>query len=515
VKEPEPEPEPEPESEPEPEPPKQQPSKKKKKKKGKAQQPPKKEEEPAPATNGNADVDSDDEDEREQAARLLGLQTNKKKKDKAPESEFAQVKSKKKKKKGADDDAATTLNGGATITTDPEGGGDPEVMLNLGSDAAIIIGPGGSIIQNITVTSGAKLDILKNTPEPGQNMVRITATSQDAIATAMEMVQTILAEEEARKANSKSVTLGPSDINGSDGVKAIIGRKGATIQEIEKTCAGVKVDANVDGGSVTVKGPKDMVDKAVQLCKNAVFGEAQGNVKLDSRSAVNIIFGKDFGTIRQLQTSTGAKLDIDKETNVLKISGKVEEVAAAKQAVQALLTRCRGVTMEIKAADIGAVYGKAGSNIRQIQDRTGAFVEVNQAAGADVAKCTIMGEPDAVEAARQAVVRAVAREVELKPGEVAETLDLGVGTPAVIGRAGSTVKDLEKTHKVQLNVNSDSNVCRIVGKQANVTSAKEAIQAIIEPILKAEEAKKQADLEAEAGDSTWQLTALPADVDGW
>jgi len=192
-------------------------------------------------------------------------------------------------------------------------------------------------------------------------------------------------------------------------------------------------------------------------------------------------------------------------------------VVDARAAVASLLQRCKGVSIEINVADVGAVYGKGGTTIRNIQDRTGAFIEVQQPSSTDAdatVKCNIVGEPDAVTQARQLIAKALAREVELKPGEIAETLNLGgAATAAVIGRGGSKIKELETAHKVSLNVNGD--VCRIVGKEANVKAAKAAIQKIIEPILAAEEAQKQATLAAEAGDSAWQGYEIPPDEEGW
>mmetsp|Transcript_29542 Transcript_29542/g.41354 ORF Transcript_29542/g.41354 Transcript_29542/m.41354 type:complete len:528 (-) Transcript_29542:257-1840(-) len=413
--------------------------------------------------------------------------------------DFAQVES--RSRKGKTDASATAA--------------EPTIMLSIGSDPALIIGHGGSVIQNIENTSGAKLDILKNTPVPNQNTVRITADSEQNIAQAMEMVQSILDAEAKRKANLKSVTLTSADIKGPDGVKAIIGRGGQNIKEIQSQCDGVKFDADVEQGTVIIAGPKDMVDKAITLCKNAVFGETQDSMDLKTRSAVNIVFGKEFATIRGLQNTTGAKLDVEKGGTVLKFSGKADQVAAAREAVKELLKQCAGVIMSLKASDIGAVYGKAGANIRRIQDRTGAFVEVDQPVGSDVARCTIMGEPASVEEARKMIQRAIDGEIELKPGQILETMNLGIATPAVIGRAGTRVKELERAHSVQINVNSESGVCRIVGMPKAVESARNAITAITEPLILAEEAKKEADRAAEAGDSAWQGSTVPADEDGW
>merc|ERR1711983_164104 len=94
-----------------------------------------------------------------------------------------------------------------------------------------------------------------------------------------------------------------------------------------------------------------------------------------------------------------------------------------------------------------------------------------------------MGEPDAVKEAETLFQKAIDGEVEVKPGEVLETLDLGnVGAPAIIGRGGSKIRELEQTHVVKLSVNSDTGLCQIVGKKEGVASAKKVIEDICKPL---------------------------------
>lgn len=478
-----------------------------------------KENEPVRSTPAK-DEDSDDEDEFDQAARLLGLR----KKKTANVQLTHMVNSKKaaayeeKISEEADSKKSTSTEKSSNKSKAKEEiAADPNIIIAIGSDPALIIGPGGAIIQNIENASGAKLDILKHTPEPNKHSVRITSPSEQSVTIAMEMVQAIVDAEEKRIANLKSVTLGPKDIKGPDGVKAIIGRGGQTIKDIQQKCGeGLKIDANVESGTVTISGPKEKVDEALILCKNAVFGEAQDTIDLKSRAGVSIVFGKDFSTIRDIQNSTGAKLDIEKGTTVLKFSGKKEQVDAAKTAVTNLLEFNSGVSMNIKSSDIGAVYGKSGANIRSIQDRTGAYIDVDQPKGSNSASVNIMGEPTAVEEARKLIQKAIDGEIELKPGEILETMQLGVATPAVIGRAGTRVKELEREHGVKINVNSESGICRIVGKSPAVKSAKSAIEVIMEPLLMEEAAKKEAEKILQAGDSTWSAPTNGEDeLDGW
>lgn len=230
------------------------------------------------------------------------------------------------------------------------------------------------------------------------------------------------------------------------------------------------------------------------------------------------MFGTDFSTIRTLQDSTGAKLTVDKGTTLLKLSGSAEEVTSAKLAVANLFENISTAHLVVPSSDVGAVYGKAGSTLRKIQSTTGAFVEMENDKLEPVVRCTIMGTASAVEACRSQIQRAMDREIELKPGEVLESLILGGATSAVIGRGGQKVKELEKTFSVTINVASENGACQIAGKPDKVKSAKMAIEKIIDPILKAEEAQKLADRAAENGDDTWGASGgvdVLGDADGW
>lgn len=513
-KEPElPTPEPEPES------------KKKKKKKNNKKQAPAPKSTPAPpaVTTQEEEENDDDDDDDDELAMLL----NKKQ---LAKTQTTKKKDKKKKKKKTDpapqeDGSWVMVNqqGNKEETTVPSqveaAGAAPSnethtVTLNLEpEDKPVLLGSKGATIQGIQQTSGARLDIV-------MPLLKITGT-ETAIAIAMEQTQSILGafKEEQRKAAAHSTTLSGKQINGSDGVKAIIGKGGQNIQSIQvKT--GCKLDANVEQAKVVITGPSEAeVQKAATLCKHAVFGESQHVIGLKSVGMVMVVYGKDYQKIRQMQDESGAKLDIEKGTTTLKISGPSEAVARARQMVEAWMEHCKGEEIQIEANKVGAVYGKGGTTIRRIQERTGAFIEVPQGNHSGNVPCKIMGDPAAVKDAKELVLKAVAGEVELKPGEVMEKMDLDIGAPAVIGRGGSKIRELEKTFEVKLTVDSNSRLCRIVGKQDAVTKAKEEIAKIVSPLLEEKRIKGEADRLAEQATATADAGAwggsLNQELDGW
>jgi rRNA processing protein Krr1/Pno1 len=398
----------------------------------------------------------------------------------------------------------------ATTTTSTQASSDKSngaaaITLNLTpQDVPILIGPKGATIQRIQSATGARLDVDKSGGD--QAKVKITG-SEHEIAFAMEEVQTLLSTESAKRlqASAHTVTLSGASIKGSDGIKAIIGRGGSIIQKIEST-TGCKLNASINDGTVVITGSTDeAVAAAETMCKNAVFGESNKMIDLGSRSMVFCVCGRSFTRLQQIQTESGARLDVEKGTAMLTISGDTEHVESARQLVMQRMKLCQGMSMTMESSKIGALFGKGGTNLRKIQEDTGAFVEVAQSG--ETADCKILGEPDAVKAAHALVLKSLSGEVVLKPGEVLSSVELGVGTPAVIGRGGSKIAELERTHTVKINVQGATGGCTIVGKKDAVAAAKEEIEGIVKPLI--EKAVAEASIREQAeemvtnGDDTW------------
>ena len=169
--------------------------------------------------------------------------------------------------------------------------------------------------------------------------------------------------------------------------------------------------------------------------------------------------------------------------------------------------------MIIENSKVGAVYGKSGETLHSIQERTGTLVGVLR--GPTHATVSVMGTVEASARARNMLQRAIDGEVELQPGEVAEEIELGSATAAVIGRGGSNIAELEKRHGVKINVRSEFQKARVVGKPEKVQSAVKDITAIAKPILDAEKAQKKAEDALQTGESAWQVVGGADDADGW
>jgi len=424
--------------------------------------------------------------------------------------EWAEVTSKKAKNQAKMAAAAVASTDGADaadaafLSDEPvvEEPGETSVTLSAGEDPLIFIGKGGATITNLQNTSGAKFHLNRST-----NILTISGMD-DAVQIGLAAANSILAAYAERKANEaeERVTWG------SDAIKAVIGRGGANIRATQEA-TGVRIDADVEAGTLVIVGPSEQVATALTMCHNAAFGEVQDVLELGSRNAVNLVYGPSFQTIRQLQETTGCKLDITRGSTTVKLAGSSEAVAEATESIRALLEANRGFEMTIENSKVGAVYGKGGETLRTIQDRTGTQIDVSR--GPTHATVSVMGTVESSGRARNMLQRAIDGEVELQAGEVAEEIELGSATAAIIGRGGSNVAALEKTHGVKINVRSEFQKARIVGKPDKVEAAAKDITAIAKPILEAEAAQKEADKALETGESAWQVDAAADDAEGW
>jgi len=446
---------------------------------------------------------------------------NKKQLAKTQQGKFTEKKKKKKKSAEEKDETWVMVNKGekasaseasASVQDDTE----RTEVVNIGYEGkAILIGHKGETIKGIQERTNTTLDI--DLP-----VVKIKGIAS-AVAMAAEEVRNLLTshEEEERRKTAFSNTLSGKDINGSEGVKAIIGKGGQNIQSIQQVTE-CKLDADVEKGLVVITGPtKEGVDQATTLCKHAVFGESQYVIDLKSVAMVRLVLGKDYTKIRQLQQESGARLDISKgSSKTLKLSGKTEDVSKARAMVEEWLELCKGETIQIEANQVGAVYGKGGETISRIQNRTGAFVEVddNGKKGKDIVTCHILGVPDAVKEAKDLVLKAVEGEIELTKGEEMEEMQLDVGAPAVIGRGGSRIRELEQEFSVKLVVKSGTGLCRIVGRPNDVEKAKNEILKIIAPLLEEKRINAEAERLAEEAATNADAGAWGGTVDdgnGW
>lgn len=211
-----------------------------------------------------------------------------------------------------------------------------------------------------------------------------------------------------------------------------------------------------------------------------------------------------------LQMETGAKFDIVKDKSLLKISGSKEAVEAAGIRVRQLLKENNFVlTQLLPDSKIGAVVGKGGTTIRQIQDSTGARLETEKDEDLQSVLLKIIGTKEQVAAAKEQVDKCLSGEVQLKAGEICKTVELGLATGAVIGAQGKNVVEMEKETGAKIDVLRGTSTCRIYGQEANVKKAHAKIEEIV-----AQANAKQAERDAKAA-TAQKVAAVEDTSNGW
>lgn len=278
-----------------------------------------------------------------------------------------------------------------------------------------------------------------------------------------------------------------STVDIGNNVGAVVGRGGSHINAIQAQ-SGAQV--NIDDNVCTVSGTTEQMAAAKELIAeyiehNGPKPNATCTLTVGDEGKF-IVLGPKGKTIRALQDDTGARLNLEGST--LSISGPSHDVVTkAIAAVTQLLnenSNTETVSLGTERGAFGAVIGKAGVNIRRIQDTSGSRIKINRGEGTETL-LEIKGTKEAIARAKQMIKEAIEEENgPPKPaaGEVIESVQLGASTGSVIGKGGSNVTKLQTETGAKLTVKNG--ICYIVGKKDAVAKAKTAVDAIVDKDLK-------------------------------
>lgn len=227
-------------------------------------------------------------------------------------------------------------------------------------------------------------------------------------------------------------------------------------------------------------------------------------------SCVSQVIGKGGRNIRAIESDSTARLNIDKRTNVCTITASAQDaVDRAKQLVLNAIEDATNRSSSSTAAsrdgenvdddasskpqqfetvvDIGdksgAVIGRAGSTIREIIAATGATLNVDKSRGDDAATVAIKAkDQESVDKAARMIRDVLAREAAEEADVSTLTMDLGSrhACVAVIGKGGSTVRDIQKkSGGARLDIKKESNVVNISGTKEQVEAARALVEALV------------------------------------
>eukprot|EP00040_Diaphanoeca_grandis_P038504 m.256663 g.256663 ORF g.256663 m.256663 type:complete len:603 (-) comp34569_c0_seq1:49-1857(-) len=373
----------------------------------------------------------------------------------------------------------------------------PTKVIDLGEAVRAVIGKAGSMIKQIQSDSGAKMDI-----EKGSGRLTITGT-EEAVEDAYRAVVAIVNAEASILTQSIPVPEGR--------VAALIGKGGEKIKQLQ-TLSGCFIKIDRETNSVSAKGSFEQIQKAkelIELTLNPPEKVYQTTTMMELKKlatgerSMYIVMGRGGTTIRQIESETGAKLDIDKETHNLSIKGDQEHVLLALQAVSKVLAD-NGNEEIVPIADkkeMGIILGKGGANIRAVQDQSGADCKMNK----EGTQLAIMGTKAAVAKAKELVEKLKTggpMKPVCGPGEKLEELSLpSSAIGSIIGRKGASIQALQENSGATIEIARDSGLAWIHGKAANVAKAKAAILEILATVAQQDKDRAQRDIAAQKNEA--------------
>ncbi|KAK9837727.1 hypothetical protein WJX74_003859 [Apatococcus lobatus] len=221
------------------------------------------------------------------------------------------------------------------------------------------------------------------------------------------------------------------------------------------------------------------------------------------QALVGKVIGKGGETIKFVQNDTNTKVQIDHQTpgeqkrvTIQSFSGDLNAVEAAKAHIQRIITTDEPITGDIhQVVDcpqgiVGRVIGRGGETIRALQQASNAHIVVDQNyPEGQPRKVKVSGNREAVSTA----VKMVTELIQGEPGSAQEIIQrYGAGVKQlmecpknmvgrVIGKGGETIKLLQKTFTVNIQINQQVEPMKISiqGAPGAVQTALNAIQDII------------------------------------
>jgi far upstream element-binding protein len=187
-----------------------------------------------------------------------------------------------------------------------------------------------------------------------------------------------------------------------------------------------------------------------------------------------------------IQSESGAKLDIDRDTSQVVISGEPDQIRKAKELIQGIVDgKDMGPPPEaqnrIETKSAGAIIGAGGVTIRKIQVDSGARVDIDKTGDIDV--ITISGSHAQVAKATQLVDNVLNPKYDCK-----DYMDVGIkGVPLVVGSKGATIKALQTSTGCKIDIENGATVVGMFGTDAAVKACRNAIQKLITDNLYEEE----------------------------
>merc|ERR1719461_2478383 len=312
-----------------------------------------------------------------------------------------------------------------------------------------IIGKGGANIKRIRDETDTKIDL----PDSGSDSDMITITGKKPnVNKAVSEIQKI--QNEMANITSKEIKI-PAKIHNT-----MIGAGGKLIQSIMNDCGGVAIkfpEPNSGSDSVTVRGPKEDVEKAVKLLKELSEEKQLSGITAEVKAKPQhhkFLIGKSGIHIQKIRDETGARIifpgsgDADKET--ITIIGTKQACDSAKKIMESKIKELDNIveaSMTVDPKYHKHFVARRGEVLRRIGDEFGGVVVSFPRNGVDSDKVSLKG-------AKNCIAGAIERINEIvKNLEDMVTIDCEIEQQyhrTVMGAKGSKVQKITTDFNVQI-----------------------------------------------------------------
>ncbi|XP_076092171.1 putative ATP-dependent RNA helicase DDX53 isoform X2 [Mytilus galloprovincialis] len=299
---------------------------------------------------------------------------------------------------------------------DQNGQSDSPTIRVDSSKIGRVIGKGGSKIRELQDETGATINISKDDDGSGQKEIQLEG-SPDAVAKAKEMINELTQDDGGgfgRRDNSnrgfgsggdsnrgfgRSNDSGQSDSSSirvdSSKIGRVIGKGGSKIRELQdETGAKINISKDDDGSGqkeIQLEGSPDAVAKAKEMIIELTQDDGGG---FGRREDSNRGFGgreesnRGFGSRDNSNSGFGSGGDSNR--------GGFGSGNNSGQSDSS--------TIRVDSSKIGRVIGKGGSKIRELQDETGATINISKDDdGSGQKEIQLEGSPDAVAKAKEMI----------------------------------------------------------------------------------------------------------------
>jgi len=314
-----------------------------------------------------------------------------------------------------------------------------------------IIGKGGATIKKIRQDTDTKVDL----PESGSDSDMITITGKKAnVEKAQKQVQQIQSEQADVVSDDVKI---PAKIHNT-----IIGAGGKLIQSIMDDCGGVHIkfpEANSGSDKVTIRGPKEDVEKAKQMLVSLSNEKQLSSCTAEVRAKPEhhkFLIGRQGANIQSVRDKTGARIifpsEKDTDREAITILGTKEAVAQAKKELEARVKDLDNViedTMTVDPQHHRYFVNRRGEVLRNIGEEFGGVVISFPRPGVTSDKVTLKGAKDCVAGARKRIEELV---IDLECQVVLECVIEQHHHRTVMGPRGSNVQKICKDYDVQIKI---------------------------------------------------------------